>query len=163
MRIVPLENAGSTDCGEPDFVGASAPASCAARFQIETAGGEVYSCRSLVIAAGGSSYPASGSDGSLLKVFERDLPELTVCEPKPSLVPIFVENYPFGTLSGIGFHDVEIKIFEPKIEKSIKACPPLRRLAFDPQKLFRSGDFKLIPEIFLPDAGLKLTSFSPIL
>lgn len=111
VRIVPLENAGSTDCG-------------AARFVIETADGEVYSCRSLVIAAGGSSYPASGSDGSLLKVFERDLPELTVCEPKPSLVPVFVESYPFGTLSGIGFHDVEIKIFEPKSKKALKLAHP---------------------------------------
>lgn len=111
VRIVPLENTGSTDCG-------------AARFVIETADGEVYSCRSLVIAAGGSSYPASGSDGSLLKVLERDLPELTVCEPKPSLVPIFVENYPFGTLSGIGFHDVEIKIFEPKSKKALKLAHP---------------------------------------
>ena len=111
VRIVPLENAGSTDCG-------------AARFQIETADGEVYTCRSLVIAAGGSSYPASGSDGSLLKVFEQDLPEITVCDPKPSLVPIFVENYPFGTLSGIGFHDVEIKIFEPKSKKALKLAHP---------------------------------------
>ena len=111
VRIVPLENAGSTDCG-------------AARFQIETAGGEVYSCLSLVIAAGGSSYPVSGSDGSLLKVLERDFSEITVCEPKPSLVPVFVENYPFGTLSGIGFHNVEIKIFEPKSEKALNLTHP---------------------------------------
>ena len=111
VRIVPLENTDCPDCG-------------AARFAIETAGGEVYTCRSLVIAAGGSSYPVSGSDGSLLKVFARDLPELTVCEPKPSLVPVFVENYPFGTLSGIGFHDVEIKIFEPKSQKALKLAHP---------------------------------------
>ena len=111
VRIVPLENTDCPDCG-------------AARFAIETAGGEVYTCRSLVIAAGGSSYPASGSDGSLLKVFARDLPELTVCEPKPSLVPVFVENYPFTTLSGIGFHDVEIKIFEPKSKKALKLAHP---------------------------------------
>lgn len=111
VRIVPLENADCPDCG-------------AARFVIEAADGEVYSCRSLVIAAGGSSYPASGSDGSLLKMLERDLPELTVCEPKPSLVPVFVESYPFGTLSGIGFHDVEIKIFEPKSKKALKLAHP---------------------------------------
>ena len=110
-RIAPLENTDCPDCG-------------AARFQIETAGGEVYSCRSLVIAAGGSSYPASGSDGSLLKVIARDFPELTVCEPKPSLVPVFVENYPFTTLSGIGFHDVEIKVFEPKSQKALKLAHP---------------------------------------
>ncbi len=111
VRSVPLENTDCPDCG-------------AARFAIETAGGEVYTCRSLVIAAGGSSYPASGSDGSLLKVFARDLPELTVCEPKPSLVPVFVENYPFTALSGIGFRDVEIKIFEPKSKKALKLAHP---------------------------------------
>lgn len=110
-RIVPLENTDCPDCG-------------AARFQIETADGSLYTCRSLVIAAGGSSYPTTGSDGSLLKVLRRDFPELTVCEPKPSLVPIFVENYPFGTLSGIGFHDVEIKVFEPKSQKSLKLAHP---------------------------------------
>lgn len=135
-RIAPLENMDCPDCGAPDFVGASAPGFCAAvfgdasapyeaaRFAIGTAGGEVYTCRSLVIAAGGSSYPASGSDGSLLKVFARDLPELTVCEPKPSLVPVFVENYPFEALSGIGFHNVEIKIFEPKSKKALKLAHP---------------------------------------
>lgn len=111
VRIAPLENTDSMDCG-------------AARFQIETADGSLYTCRSLVIAAGGSSYPASGSDGSLLKVLARDLPELTVCESKPSLVPVFVENYPFGTLSGIGFHDIEIKVFEPKSQKALKLAHP---------------------------------------
>ncbi len=110
-RITPLENTGSMDCG-------------AARFQIETADGSLYACRNLIVAAGGSSYPTTGSDGSLLKVLRRDFPELTVCEPKPSLVPVFVENYPFTTLSGIGFHDVEIKIFEPKSRKALKLAHP---------------------------------------
>ena len=124
VRIAPLESEDSANGGAAAFVTASASDSGAARFQIETADGEVYTCRNLVIAAGGSSYPASGSDGSLLKVFARDLPELTICEPKPSLVPVFVENYPFGTLSGIGFHDVEIKIFEPKSKKALKLAHP---------------------------------------
>ena len=123
-RIAPLESAGSANGGAAAFVGASALNSGAARFVIETAGGSLYTCRSLVIAAGGSSYPTTGSDGSLLKVLSRDFPELAVCEPKPSLVPIFVENYPFTALSGISFHDVEIKIFEPKSQKSLKLAHP---------------------------------------
>ncbi|MCI5533808.1 MAG: aminoacetone oxidase family FAD-binding enzyme [Firmicutes bacterium] len=110
-RIAPLENTGSMDCG-------------AARFQVETADGEVYRCRNLIVAAGGSSYPTTGSDGSLLKVLRRDFPELTVCEPRPALVPVFVENYPFEALSGIGFHNVEIKIFEPKSKKASKLTHP---------------------------------------
>lgn len=125
VRIAPLESAGSANDGAAEFVGGtSASDSGAARFVIETAGGLRYTCHSLVIAAGGSSYPASGSDGSLLKVLKRDFPELTVCEPKPSLVPVFVENYPFTALSGISFHNVEIKIFEPKSQKALKLAHP---------------------------------------
>lgn len=124
VRIAPLESEDSANGGAAAFVTASASDSGAARFVIETADGEVYTCRNLVIAAGGSSYPTSGSDGSLLKVLRRDFPTLAICEPKPSLVPVFVENYPFGTLSGIGFHDVEIKIFEPKSKKALKLAHP---------------------------------------
>lgn len=123
-RIAPLESAGSANGGAAEFVGDSASESGAARFLIETAGGETYTCRNLVIAAGGSSYPTTGSDGSLLKVLSRDFSELAVCEPKPSLVPVFVENYPFAALSGISFRNVEIKIFEPKSQKALKLAHP---------------------------------------
>lgn len=135
-RIAPLENADSANGGTEAFVGASAPDSGTAafagasapddamRFRLETADGSLYTCRNLVIAAGGSSYPTTGSDGSLLKVLSRDFSELAVCEPKPSLVPVFVENYPFAALSGIGFHDVEIKISEPKSQKALKLAHP---------------------------------------
>lgn len=96
----------------------------AVRFVIETADGSLYSCRNLVIAAGGSSYPTTGSDGSLLHSIRRSFPELGIREPKPSLVPVFVENYPFEALSGISFRNVEIKIFEPKSAKPLKLSHP---------------------------------------
>lgn len=93
-------------------------------FAVSTSAGLVYSCRNLVIAAGGSSYPTTGSDGSLLHTIRRSFPELGIREPKPSLVPVFVENYPFEALSGISFRNVEIKIFEPKSAKPLKLSHP---------------------------------------
>ncbi len=95
-----------------------------ARFRLLTSGGESYTCSNLVVAAGGASYPATGSDGSLLQVLRRDLPELGVTPLRPALSPVFVENYPFGDLSGIGFHNVEIKIFESKTKKRVKLSHP---------------------------------------
>lgn len=81
------------------------------RFLLRTSSGAVWGCRHLVVACGGASYPSTGSDGELLKSLARDLPRLTVAPLHPALVPVFVENYPFAELSGISFHDVEIKIF----------------------------------------------------
>ena len=93
-------------------------------FTVKTAAGVVYTCRNLVIASGGSSYPATGSDGTLLAIIRRDLPELNSTEPKPALVPVFVENYPFEALSGISFRNAEIKIFEPNSSKPRKLSHP---------------------------------------
>lgn len=90
------------------------------RFLVRTQGGTVCACRNLVIAAGGSSYPSTGSDGELLRTLHRDLPQLAAVPPRPALVPVFVENYPFTELSGISFHDVEIKIF-PNEQSSAKS------------------------------------------
>ena len=97
---------------------------CGARFRLLTFEGESYTCSNLVAAPGGASYPATGSDGSLLQVLRRDLPELGVTPLRPALAPVFVENYPFGDLSGISFHNVEIKIFPPKSQKAAKLAHP---------------------------------------
>ena len=97
---------------------------CGARFRLLTSGGESYTCSNLVVAPGGASYPTTGSNGSLLQVLRRDLPELGVTPLRPALAPVFVENYPFTDLSGIGFHNVEIKIFPPKSQKSAKLAHP---------------------------------------
>lgn len=81
------------------------------RYRVRTGSGEVFACRHLVVAAGGASYPTTGSDSSLLKILTRDLPELAVVPLRPALVPVFVEGYPFSELSGIGFRNVQIKIY----------------------------------------------------
>ena len=71
--------------------------------------GNYWDCRNLVIAAGGCSYPTSGSDGSVFPILEKDL-QVEIVPPVPALTPVFVENYPFTELSGISFHNAEVTI-----------------------------------------------------
>jgi predicted Rossmann fold flavoprotein len=68
-----------------------------------------YKCRKLVIACGGSSYPATGSDGSILNVL-RNM-HIEVVNPRPALVPIHVNNYPYEMLAGISFKNAKVSVF----------------------------------------------------
>ena len=67
-----------------------------------------FRAEQVVIATGGCSYPATGSDGSIFPILE-DL-GLEIVPVKPALVPITVQQYPYGALSGIGFQNVCIQI-----------------------------------------------------
>ena len=67
---------------------------------------DIYT-RKLVIATGGSSYPATGSDGSFLRVLDRDL-GLSIVEPRPALAPVYVQDFKYENLAGISFDDVRI-------------------------------------------------------
>ena len=63
----------------------------------------------IIIACGGITYPASGSDGSLYPAL-RKIPSLEFIEPRSALAPIRVVDYPYGELSGISVSDVELCI-----------------------------------------------------
>ncbi len=63
----------------------------------------------VVIAAGGITYPETGSDGSMLEMLE-DL-GIDINEPRPALAPVYVENYPYAELSGISVPDVTVTAF----------------------------------------------------
>lgn len=71
-------------------------------------GGEIFSARKLVIASGGCSYPATGSDGSIFPVLEKM--GIAIHSLKPALVPLLVNEYPYKDLSGIAFSGVCITI-----------------------------------------------------
>ena len=64
-----------------------------------SAGSETYRAANSVIAAGGSSYPATGSsgDGYRLAAF----PGHSITEITPALAPLYIKNYKLGNLSGI--------------------------------------------------------------
>ena len=85
-------------------------------YQVAASDGQTWQCRSLVIAAGGCSYPTTGSDGSIYPVLKRDMGIKT--EPlRPALTPVFIEEYPFSELSGISFQNAEVTI-EPGTKAS---------------------------------------------
>ena len=66
--------------------------------------------KNLIIASGGCSYPSTGSDGNLFPVLKRDL-DVQITPLAPALTPVFVENYPYGQLSGISFENAELQLW----------------------------------------------------
>lgn len=71
----------------------------------------------VIFAAGGCSYPSTGSDGSAFQVLEEL--GIEIIKPKPALVPIFVQEYPYSELSGISFSPASVKV------KGIENCDDL--------------------------------------
>jgi len=78
------------------------------KFHVRTGTAE-YESGALVIATGGSSYPATGSTGdgfSLAASLGHHIAPVG-----PALVPIRVRDYPFGELSGISFEGLSLSLF----------------------------------------------------
>ena len=72
--------------------------------------GDILSCDKLIIATGGKSYSATGSDGSGYKL-AKDLGH-TIIEPKGSLIPM--ETYERYDLQGLSLKNVAIKVLDGK-------------------------------------------------
>jgi predicted flavoprotein YhiN len=79
-----------------------------------------YELRSgrVVIAAGGITYPETGSDGSMFGILE-DL-GMDIDEPRPALAPVYVENYPYAELSGVSIPDVTVIAFSSDAARTCK-------------------------------------------
>lgn len=90
----------------------------------EWGGERTFTCENLVIAAGGASYPTTGSDGSLIKILNRDL-GVEITRLRPALAPVYVQNYPFEELSGISFRNAGLKIYDNAGSKSREASGDL--------------------------------------
>ncbi|MGN0710316.1 MAG: NAD(P)/FAD-dependent oxidoreductase [Anaerovoracaceae bacterium] len=82
-----------------------------------------YLSKKLVVASGGCSYPSTGSDGKLLEVL-REM-GISIVETRPSIAGIFVQEYPFGELSGISFSPAEITVYCEKGQKKKRNCDDL--------------------------------------
>lgn len=80
--------------------------------------------RRLVAAGGGASYPATGSDGGLLKILKRDL-GIGSTDLKPALAPPVLEGYPYGSLSGISTERVRIRVLAPSGKKIFETWGPV--------------------------------------
>jgi predicted Rossmann fold flavoprotein len=70
---------------------------------------ETYRSRTLVIATGGRSYPATGSTGDGYS-FARSLGH-SIAEVGPALAPVRIRDYPFSTLAGISLPEASVSIF----------------------------------------------------
>lgn len=70
---------------------------------------DVFYGKHLVIATGGCSYPTSGSDGSMFQIL--DGLGIKINPYKPALVPVYVEEYAYGHLSGISLKDTSVAVY----------------------------------------------------
>jgi len=75
-------------------------------------GDETYRSRFLVIAAGGRSYPATGSTGDGYD-FAKSLGH-TIAEIGPALAPVRIKDYLFFDLAGISLPNAEVSISRGK-------------------------------------------------
>lgn len=71
---------------------------------------EKFTAPLLVIAAGGESYPETGSAGDGFR-FAESLGH-KIIETTPSLAPVYIKNFPFTELSGISFRNRNISLFK---------------------------------------------------
>ena len=78
------------------------------RFEIITSS-MAYSSPEVVIATGGASYPGSGSTGDGYR-FATGLGQ-PVTEIVPALTPLFIQNFPFASLSGMSFTGMHFSVW----------------------------------------------------
>lgn len=69
-----------------------------------------YSSPVLIVAAGGKSYPRTGSDGSVHNIITSM--GMGVTELNPALVPVFVHGYSYREGTGISFKNSHISIYD---------------------------------------------------
>lgn len=82
------------------------------------AGAKRYEARRVIVAAGGRSYPATGSDGSIMPVLQSLGQPIT--EQVPALVPVFTHSYPYGALAGASARDIRVSVISREGTKAKK-------------------------------------------
>lgn len=105
LLLAECRDAGVTmRCGEPVV----AVEKTGDGFSVRTAADE-YRSALLLIATGGSSYPATGSTGDGYP-FAASLGH-TIARTAPALTPVTIRDYPFADLAGISLQDVTVSLF----------------------------------------------------
>ncbi|MBO5512982.1 MAG: aminoacetone oxidase family FAD-binding enzyme, partial [Mogibacterium sp.] len=77
-------------------------------WDIELKDDEIIKAKNVVIATGGITYPETGSDGSMFEILKGL--GIGVTELRPALAPVYVEDYPYGELSGVSLNDVTVSV-----------------------------------------------------
>ena len=93
---------------ETDVYNLQAPETAGSPWKVMTSRGCLLADH-VVAAAGGITFPETGSDGSLLNIV-RGL-QIDVAEPRSALAPVYVKDYPYKELSGISIEDVTVTAF----------------------------------------------------
>lgn len=75
-------------------------------------GGKVFACDSCILASGGCSYKATGSDGQGYELAKAA--GHTVIQPKPSLVPVVCEGSECGRIGELTLRNVSLKVENDK-------------------------------------------------
>lgn len=68
-----------------------------------------YKASQIIIATGGLSYPGTGSTGDGYR-FAKNFGH-NIVEPRPSLTPIYVDNYKFANISGVSLTERPIHLY----------------------------------------------------
>lgn len=71
-----------------------------------------YSCKAVILATGGLSYPATGSTGDGYAMAE--VLGHTIVEPRPSLVPLAAKGEDCGRMQGLSLRNVVVKVKNEK-------------------------------------------------
>ncbi|MCL2828061.1 MAG: NAD(P)/FAD-dependent oxidoreductase [Oscillospiraceae bacterium] len=67
-----------------------------------------YTAHNVLVTTGGASYPNTGSDGAFFACLEAL--GITLVPRRPALAPIYVQDYPYGDLSGISVPEAAITL-----------------------------------------------------
>lgn len=119
---------------------------------------EEYRTKKLVIAAGGCSFPDTGSDGNIFPILESL--GIQIIPPAPALTPVFVQDYPYGELSGISFPDAEVTLGKHRLRGGLLLThrgfsgPAVLNLS----RYAKPGDpFKInyLPDLLAPDGCMR--------
>ena len=70
---------------------------------------KIYNSKYFLLAAGGKSFPKTGSTGDGFQI-AAELGH-TIVQPKPALAPVVIKNYKFKMLSGISLRNKEISLW----------------------------------------------------
>ncbi len=73
---------------------------------------QTFSCKKVILATGGASYPATGSTGDGYRI-ARDLGH-TIVEPQGSLVPLETAGNDCQSMQGLALRNVGVKLLNPK-------------------------------------------------
>ena len=87
-------------------------------FAVETTAGRTWTCRSLVVATGGKSYPGCGTTGDGYAWLERL--GHTIRRPRPALVPLLAGDAWAKELSGVTIPDVELRALDSEASKAAR-------------------------------------------